>query len=119
MAQAEWQKIKQQGVPPCGRTGHSMSFLPMTKALLVAGGRNDAECKNKQIPFLDDMYLFLLDQKSWINVKYVPSSQRICYIGNHAATVATDHETFEKVIIFGGITNHLNPGATALTNQMF
>jgi len=25
----EWIKIKQQGAPPCGRTGHSMCFLPI------------------------------------------------------------------------------------------
>jgi hypothetical protein len=63
---AEWQKMKQQGTPPCGRIGHSMSFLPANQSLIVAGGRNDEMCKNLQIPFLDDMYLFLLDQKSWL-----------------------------------------------------
>jgi hypothetical protein len=25
----EWVKIKQQGNPPCGRTGHSLSYLPV------------------------------------------------------------------------------------------
>ena len=70
----EWNKIKQQGVPPCGRTGHTFSFLPINAALLVAGGRNDSMCMNLNIPFLDDMYLFLLDQKSWLRVKYIPPS---------------------------------------------
>merc|ERR1712224_328846 len=58
----EWVKIKQQGNPPCGRTGHSMCFLPVNQCLVVAGGRNDLECKSKNIPFLDDLHLFLLDQ---------------------------------------------------------
>ena len=57
----EWSKIKQQGTPPCGRTGHQFTYLPINMALLVAGGRNDQMCMNLNIPFLDDMHLFLLD----------------------------------------------------------
>jgi hypothetical protein len=38
-----------------------MDFLPMNLALIVCGGRNDKECGNSSIPFLDDMHLFLLD----------------------------------------------------------
>ena len=26
---AEWVKLKQQGNPPCGRTGHTMEYLPL------------------------------------------------------------------------------------------
>ena len=70
----EWQKIKQQGVSPCGRIGHTMSYLPINQCLIVVGGRNDQMCKNKNIPFLDDIHLFLLDQKTWVQVKYIPRS---------------------------------------------
>lgn len=70
----EWQKLKATGVPPCGRVGHTMSFLPVNQCLIVVGGRNDKECKNLNIPFLEDMHLFLLDQKSWIQLKYIPTS---------------------------------------------
>ena len=49
---AEWQKIKQQGFPPCGRTGHTMSFLPCNQCLIIAGGRNDQQCNSKVNPFL-------------------------------------------------------------------
>lgn len=38
---AEWHKIKQTGIPPCGRTGHTMSFLPCNQCLIIVGGRND------------------------------------------------------------------------------
>ena len=41
----EWQKIKMQGVPPCGRVGHQLVFLPISQALIVVGGRNDEMCK--------------------------------------------------------------------------
>ena len=43
-----------------------MTYLPINQSIVIAGGRNDRECKNMNIPFLDDMYLFLLDLKSWI-----------------------------------------------------
>lgn len=86
----EWQKIKQQGIAPCGRTGHTMVYLPINQCLLVAGGRNDKECKSLNIPFLDDMHLFLLDQKAWVQIKYIPQSLQICKIGNHSMTVASD-----------------------------
>lgn len=101
----DWQKIKQQGIPPCARTGHTMSFLPMNLALIIVGGRNDKECGSSSIPFLDDMHLFLLDQKSWLQVKYVPFCNKLCRLGNHSSTVVSDNESYEKLIIFGGITN--------------
>ena len=104
----EWQKLKQQGVPPCGRVGHSLSYLPINQSLVIIGGRNDQMCANPHIPMLDDMYLFLLDQKAWLRVKYIPQSQRLCRIGNHSTSVVTDGESYEKIMIFGGITNHKN-----------
>ena len=57
----EWVKIKQQGVPPCGRFGHTMTYLPVNQALLIVGGRNDEVCKAQSTPFLNDIHLFLLD----------------------------------------------------------
>ena len=33
--------------------------------------------------------------------------------------VASDNLTFEKIIIFGGITNYTNPTLSNLTNQLF
>lgn len=48
------------------------------------------ECKSKNIPFLDDIHLFLLDQKAWVRVKYIPKSMHMCMIGNHSMTVASD-----------------------------
>lgn len=62
ISSAEWAKIpKMQGEPPCGRTGHGMLYLPSCAAIVVVGGRNDAMCKSLNIPFLDDMHLFMLD----------------------------------------------------------
>jgi len=99
--------------------GHTLTYLPINQSLLVVGGRNDDLCKNKQIPFLDDMFLFLLDQKSWIQVNYIPNSQKLCMIGNHSTAVVTDGEQEEKILIFGGITNHKHQETSGLTNQVF
>lgn len=102
---AEWQKIKQQGNPPCGRVGHTMTFLPLNQALVVVGGRNDEICKNLNTPFLDDIHLFLLDQKAWVSVKYTPNSQRLYRLGNQCMATMSDFEKFEKTVVFGGITH--------------
>ena len=56
-------------------------------------------------PFLNDIFLFLLDQKVWLNVKYSVNSDQMDYIGNHCMSVVTDNENYEKVLIFGGIQN--------------
>lgn len=58
-------------------------------------------------PFLNDLILFLLDQKVWLNVKYSVHSGRIDYIGNHSMAVVSDNEAYEKILIFGGITNQV------------
>jgi len=92
-------------VPPCGRVGHTMTFLQSNQALLIVGGRNDEVCKNLNTPFLNDIHLFLLDQKAWVSVKYTPFSQALYRLGNHSMCTMTDGETFEKTIIFGGITH--------------
>jgi hypothetical protein len=54
---------------------------------------------------LDDIHLFLLDQKAWVSVKYTPHSQRLFRLGNHAMATMTDYEKFEKTVVFGGITH--------------
>lgn len=92
-------------MPPCGRTGHSMTFLPINQSLLIVGGRNDEVQRRTNTPFLDDVHMFLLDQKSWITVKYTPFSEKLFRLGNQSMCTMTDAENFEKTIIFGGITN--------------
>ena len=82
-----------------------MTFLPLNQALLIVGGRNDEVCKNLSTPFLEDIHLFLLDQKAWVSVKYTPFSQRLFRLGNHCMATMSDQETFEKTIVFGGITH--------------
>ena len=71
---------------------------------MIAGGRNDEECKNMSTPFLEDIHLFLLDQKAWIPVKYTPFSQRLLRLGNHTSCTMTNSFSYEKTILFGGIT---------------
>ena len=113
-------KIRQTGTAPCGRTGHTMGYLPQNQALLVVGGRNDDMCRAQSIPFLNDMHLFLLDQKMWLRIKYIPVSGQLCSIGNHAMAVAQDEYGREKVVIFGGITDVERPGMkNGLSNQTF
>lgn len=86
----ECKVVKQRGIPPCPRTGHQFTYLPLNKSLLLVGGRNDMECKSLNSPFLDDIHMFLLDQKSWIRVKYTPWSSRIPRMSEHCCATMSD-----------------------------
>lgn len=70
------------GTPPVARFGHTMDYLPTNNSLIVMGGRNDEMCKQNATPFLNDIFLFLLDQKFWLQVKHSVASERIDFIGN-------------------------------------
>ena len=97
--------LKSQGLPPAPRFGHTMSFLPCNNSILIAGGRNDSLSATNMTPFLNDLVLFMLDQKVWLNVKYSVNSDRIEHMGNHCMGVVSDNEAYEKILIFGGISN--------------
>ena len=99
----EFVNMKIGGNAPSPRFGHTMSYLPMNNSIMIAGGRNDDLCKQNITPLLNDLHLFLLDQKVWIQVKYSFNSDRMDYIGNHCMSVISDGETYERVLIFGGI----------------
>lgn len=79
----------------------------MKNALIVTGGRNDELCTQGQSPILNDLHMFLLDQKVWINVKFSNQSNRLQRIYNASMTLVTDNESFEKIILFGGIQNNI------------
>lgn len=81
-----------------------MTYLPITQSLLIAGGRNDQECKRLNTPFLSDIQLFLLDQRAWINIKYFDFSTNLSRLGYHTMVTMSDGDTYEKTFIFGGIT---------------
>ena len=101
----EFVQLKSQGTPPAPRFGHTMSYLPCNNSIVIAGGRNDDLSATNMTPFLNDLLLFMLDQKVWLNVKYSVNSDRISHLGNHCMGVVTDYESYERVLIFGGITN--------------
>ena len=101
----EFVQIKSQGTPPSPRFGHTMAFLPCNNSIIIAGGRNDSLSATNMTPFLDDLILFMLDQKVWLNVKYSVNSERIAHMGNHSMGVVSDNEAYEKILIFGGISN--------------
>ncbi len=44
----EFQKLKQQGNTPAGRTGHQMEYLPVNESLPIVGGRNGGECRTER-----------------------------------------------------------------------
>ena len=117
----EWAKYPQKivGEPPCGRTGHTMEYLPACSAIVIAGGRNDLECKSMQIPFLDDLNLFMLDQKAWVKIKYLPKSMPLCRISQHSMCVLPSNYGDQKFVIFGGINNHHDKSRSSLSNQAF
>jgi hypothetical protein len=78
----EFTSIKMSGQAPVARFGHTMEYLPTNNSLIIMGGRNDEMCKQNATPFLNDIYLFLLDQKFWLQVKHSVASERIDFIGN-------------------------------------
>ena len=84
-----------------------MEYLPCNNSILVAGGRNDSLSSTNTTPFLNDLILFLLDQKVWLNVKYSVASCKLAFVGNHCMSVVSDDETYEKILIFGGIQNQV------------
>lgn len=69
----------------------------------MTGGRNDSLCKQNITPLLNDVYLFMLDQKVWIKVKYSYNSDKLDFIGNHTMGVMVEGSSYERIIIFGGI----------------
>ena len=93
------------GTPPTARFGHTMEYLPCNNAILIAGGRNDSMSATNTTPFLNDLVLFLLDQKVWLSVKHSVMSDPMANLGNHCMAVVSDHESYEKCLIFGGIQN--------------
>ncbi len=83
-----------------------MAFLPNSAALVLFGGRNDTLCAENITPMLNDLHLFLLDQKVWLQVKYSFDSERLSNVCNSSMTVISDYQQ-EKIIIFGGLENHI------------
>lgn len=112
VVQGEFINIKTTGTAPCQRFGHTMSYLPVNSAIIIAGGRNDSLCKETITPLLNDIHLFLLDQKVWIRVKHSYNSDNLNHVGNHTMGVITDGDSFERIIVFGGIENEIK-GADA------
>jgi hypothetical protein len=113
VCQGEFINLKTGGSAPSARFGHTMSYLPMNNSILIAGGRNDDLCKQNITPLLNDIHLFLLDQKVWIQVKYSVNSDKMDYIGNHCMTVISDGENYERVLLFGGISNTIGDQKTS------
>ena len=100
--------MKQKGRAPDPRFGHKMCFLKCSNAILVAGGRNDEANQQNQTRFFNDLFLFMLDQRVWIDVQYTEASYRFDNVGNHGLCVLSDEESYEKVLIFGGVSQ--SPG---------
>lgn len=61
VVQGEFLNMKTSGQAPCARFSHTMSYLPVNSAIIIAGGRNDTLCKENVTPLLNDIFLFLLD----------------------------------------------------------
>jgi hypothetical protein len=83
-----------------------MAFLPNSAALVIFGGRNDTVCAENITPMLNDLHLFLLDQKVWLQVKYSFDSERLSYVCNSSIAVISENQQ-DKIIIFGGIENRV------------
>lgn len=71
------------------------------------------------IPFLDDMHLFMLDQKAWVKVKYIPKSIQLCRISQHSMCALASQDRDQKFVIFGGINNYADKTKANLSNHSF
>ena len=57
-------------------------------------------------PFFNDLNLYMLDTKAWMQVKYTDPSERLDYVGNHCLAVISDGDNWERMVMFGGICNY-------------
>jgi|688.fasta_scaffold294588_2 hypothetical protein len=48
----------------------------------------------------------MLETKTWMAVKYTDPSERLDYVGNHCLAVVSDSDSFERMVMFGGICNY-------------
>jgi hypothetical protein len=62
IVKGEFFSLKTSGAPPEGRHSFSMNYLSCSQSILIAGGKNDT--------FLNDINLFLLNQKVWLKVRF-------------------------------------------------
>lgn len=62
-------------------------------------------CQQNKTPFLNDIHLFNLENRTWYQVKYTDPSEQLSYLGNHCLTVMSDGDNFERIVVFGGIYN--------------
>ena len=76
-----------KGKIPIPRIGHTMCYLSHLHALLIVGGRNDEQSVNSNSPFLNDIHLYLFEQESWTEVKYMHHSNKLEKICNHTMAV--------------------------------
>lgn len=56
-------------------------------------------------PFLNDLWMYSIDSRTWYQIKLTDFSQQLDYLSNHCLAVLTDESTYEKVVIFGGLYN--------------
>ena len=56
-------------------------------------------------PFLNDIHLFNLDNRTWYQVKYTEGSERMDYMGNHCLAVFSDGDNYERIVLYGGLYN--------------
>ena len=62
-------------------------------------------CQTNKTPFLNDLHLFNLENRTWYQVKYTDPSEQLSYLGNHSLAVLSDGDNYERIVVFGGIYN--------------
>ena len=60
-----YREVRAEGQPPKPRYHHTMNYMPFIQKLAVFGGINDASVQNS---YLNDLYLFSLNNLSWTQV---------------------------------------------------
>ena len=60
--QADCSYIVANGIPPCARQYHACAFMPSYGSIVIYGGRNVLDA------FLDDIFMFQLNNLTWIRV---------------------------------------------------
>ena len=91
--------LKTKGQPPCNRHACGMKYIPITESIAVFGGSKGPDQDSLTQIYLNDLYLFKIDQLVWIRITYdnngVEERSNFCM-------EAYDND----LIIFGGLNKY-------------
>ncbi|EKX47919.1 hypothetical protein GUITHDRAFT_106467 [Guillardia theta CCMP2712] len=102
-----WNQIKAAGEQPSARQGHSISFFPKTRKLLLFGGLDASGAVVKDKAYFLTVPNDITDRWHWQPVRFAGLSRTIGGIMVDRAFHSTSDIGNEKVVVFGGICDEI------------